>query len=146
MSAIATLTEPQPTTPHQSLLPEGWVRPKGYSNGIAAQGRFVLTGGVVGWNAQEEFVAKDFVGQFRQCLENIKAILAEGGARPEHVVRLTWYITSRAEYHASLRDVGAVYREVMGRVYPAMAVVEVSGLMEPTAKIEIEATAIIPTA
>lgn len=128
----------------QILQPPGWRRPKGYSNGIAADGRLVMTGGLIGWNADEEIVSDDFVDQFRQVLLNIKAVLAEAGAGPEHLVRLTWYVTDKAEYLARAADVGAAYRDVLGRVYPAMAVVEVSALMEDRAKVEIEATAVIP--
>lgn len=128
----------------QILQPPGWRRPKGYSNGIAADGRLVMTGGLIGWNADEEIVSDDFVDQFRQVLLNIKAVLTEAGAGPEHLVRLTWYVTDKAEYLARAADVGAAYRDVLGRVYPAMAVVEVSALMEDRAKVEIEATAVIP--
>lgn len=128
----------------QILQPPGWRRPKGYSNGIAADGRLVMTGGLIGWDANEEIVSDDFVDQFRQVLLNIKAVLAEAGAGPEHLVRLTWYVTDKAEYLARAADVGAAYRDVLGRVYPAMAVVEVSALMEDRAKVEIEATAVIP--
>ncbi len=126
------------------LQPPGWVRPKGYSNGIMADGRLVFTGGLIGWNGNEEIVSDDFVEQFRQVLHNIVAVLAEAGARPEHLARLTWYVTDKAEYLARAAEVGAAYRDILGRVYPAMAVVEVSALMEDRAKIEIEATAVVP--
>ena len=126
------------------LHPPGWARPKGYSNGVAARGLLVFTGGVVGWDAQETFTATDFAGQFAQVLDNILAILAEAGAGPEHVVRMTWYVLSREEYVAALPEVGRAYRERMGRNFPAMAVVEVSALMEAAARLEIEATAVVP--
>ncbi len=129
---------------HDVLQPVGWVRPKGYANGIAATGRMVLTAGVIGWTAEEKIEADDFVGQFRQVLQNTLAILAEGGAGPEHIVRMTWYITDRDEYLAAARDVGAIYRELLGRNFPAMAVVIVAGLIEPAAKLEIETMAVVP--
>lgn len=128
----------------KTLLPPGWPRPKGYSNGISARGRSIFTAGVVGWNEKEEFAASDLVGQFRQVLLNILAILAEDGAGPEHIVRMTCYVTSRDDYVAGLAGIGAAWRETMGRNFPAMAVVEVSALVEPAAKIEIEATAMVP--
>jgi enamine deaminase RidA (YjgF/YER057c/UK114 family) len=128
----------------KTLLPPGWPRPKGYSNGISARGRAIFTAGVIGWNEQEEFASADLAGQFRQVLINILAILAEDGARPEHVVRMTCYVTSRDEYVAGLAGIGAAWRETMGRNYPAMAVVEVSALVEPAAKVEIEAIAMVP--
>ena len=125
------------------LQPHGWPRPKGYSNGIAARGEMVFLAGVVGWDAEERFPS-GLVAQFRQALENIVAILAEGGAKPEHVVRMTWYITSRDDYLANGREMGAVYREIMGKHFPVMAVVQVVALMEAAAEIEIEVTAVIP--
>lgn len=125
------------------LQPHGWPRPKGYSNGIAARGEMVFLAGVVGWDAEERFPT-GLVAQFRQALENIVAILAEGGAKPEHVVRMTWYITSRDDYLAHGREIGAVYREIMGKHFPVMAVVQVVALMEAAAEIEIEVTAVIP--
>ena len=133
-------------TVHQSLLPPGWKRPRGYANGISASGRMVFTAGVVGWDAEERFVASDLAGQFRQVLVNTVAILAEGGAGPEHIARMTWYVTSRDEYIAGLDEIGAAYRELIGRNYPAMAVVEVAALVEAEAKVEIETIAIVPTA
>ena len=133
-------------TAHQSLLPPGWKRPRGYANGIAASGRMVFTAGVVGWDAEERFAAPDLAGQFRQVLLNTLAILAEGGASPEHIVRMTWYITSRDDYLAQIAEIGAAYRDLIGRTYPAMAVVEVAALVEAAAKIEIETIAIVPTA
>jgi enamine deaminase RidA (YjgF/YER057c/UK114 family) len=131
-------------TAHRTLLPPGWPRPRGYANGIAATGRLVFTGGVVGWDAQERFVAHTLAGQFRQVLANTLAILAEGGAGPEHVVRMTWYVTDVAAYRASLSEIGAAWRELMGKNFPAMAVVEVSALVERAALIEIETTAVVP--
>jgi enamine deaminase RidA (YjgF/YER057c/UK114 family) len=128
----------------RALLPPGWPRPKGYSNGISARGRTIFTAGVVGWTAEERFAARDLAGQFAQVLRNILIILAEDGAGPEHVVRMTCYVTSRDAYVASLAEIGAAWRETMGRNYPAMAVVEVSALVEPEALIEIEATAMVP--
>ena len=128
----------------RALLPPGWPRPKGYSNGISARGRTIFTAGVVGWDAEERFVAADLAGQFAQVLRNIVAILAEDGAGPEHLVRMTCYVTSCDEYLASLPAIGAAWRETMGRNYPAMAVVEVSRLVEPAARVEIEATAMVP--
>lgn len=126
------------------LLPPGWPRPRGYSNGISARGRLIFTAGVVGWDQEQRFVAPDLTGQFRQVLLNTLAILAEDGAGPEHVVRMTWYVVSRDEYVAEAGAIGAVYRELMGRHFPAMAVVEVAGLVEPEARIEIETTAVVP--
>ena len=127
-----------------AIEPTGWVRPKGYSNGMVAQGRLLVTGGLIGWDAQERFSSDDFVDQLRQTLQNTLAVLAAGGARPEHVVRMTWYITDKREYLARRREVGAVYRQVIGKHFPAMAVVEVSALLEDRAKVEIETTAVIP--
>jgi enamine deaminase RidA (YjgF/YER057c/UK114 family) len=129
---------------HHVLQPTGWARPRGYVNGIAATGRLVFTAGVIGWTAEEKIEAPDFVGQFRQILVNTLAILAEGGAGPEHIVRMTWYITDRDEYLAAGREVGAIYREMLGRNFPTMAVVIVAGLIERAAKIEIETTAVVP--
>lgn len=127
------------------LQPEGWPAPKGYANGMMAEGRIVVTGGVVGWDPNGVFPA-NFVGQVRQTLQNIRDILAEAGAEPHHLVRLTWYVTDVEEYRASLPELGAAYREVFGRSYPAMAVVQVVRLVEPQARVEIEATAVLPTA
>ena len=126
------------------LQPPGWVRPKGYSNGIAARGRTVVVAGMVGWTAQERFETDDFVGQAAQALRNIVAVLAEAGARPDHLVRLTWFVTDKREYLAAGKDLGAAYRAVIGRHYPVMSVVEVKGLIEDGAKLEIEATAVVP--
>lgn len=128
----------------QILQPPGWAQPKGYANGIAAKGRLVFLAGMVGWNRQGIFESDDFVKQARQALQNIVETLAEAGGRPEHVVRLTWFILSRKEYLAQLDALGLAYREIMGRHYPAMSVVEVRALIEDRAKVEIEATAVIP--
>ena len=131
----------------QILQPPGWARPKGFSNGIAVRGgTTVYIAGQVGWTAQERFEQKTFAGQFRQALANIVAVLGQAGGRPEHLVRLTWYVLDKQEYLASLREVGAAYREVIGRHYPTMAVVQVTGLVEAQARLEIEATAVIPDA
>jgi len=130
----------------QTLLPPGWPRPKGYANGITAEGRLVFIAGEVGWNPlTEKFDAKDFIGQFRQTLNNIVAIMTEAGAKPEHIVRMTWYVVDKREYLANLAGVGDAWRAIMGRVFPCMAAIEVKGLMEPEAKIEIETTAVVPT-
>ena len=126
------------------LQPEGWVTPKGYANGVAARGTMVFTGGQIGWNAQQQFETDDFIEQTRQTLQNVMAVLKEAGAGPEHMVRMTWYVIDRDEYNSRLKELGAVYREVLGKNFPAMACVQVAGLMEERAKIEIEATAVIP--
>lgn len=126
------------------LQPAGWPRPKGYSNGIKASGELVFLAGLVAWNEKEEITAADVAGQARQIFSNMVAVLAEAGAGPEHLVRLTWYVTDKDEYLACGREIGAAWREIIGRHYPAMAVVEVRGLVETGAKIEIEATAVIP--
>ena len=125
-------------TVHEILQPPGWVRPKGYANGIAAEGRMVFTAGVVGWDGEERFVATDLAGQFRQVLENTRAILAEGGAGPEHIVRMTCYVTSRDDYLAQLPAIGTAWREVLGKTFP------VSALVEREALVEIETTAVVP--
>ena len=130
-------------TIHETLLPAGWPRPKGYANGIAAEGRMIFTGGIVGWDEAGRF-EKTLARQFRQLLVNMLAVLGEAGAGPEHIVRMTWYVTDVAEYRDSVREIGADYRELMGRNFPTMAVVEVRGLVEPEAKIEIETTAVLP--
>lgn len=129
---------------HQVLQPPGWAKPRGYANGIAASGRLVFVAGQIGWNAEGRFASGRLADQVRQALENIVAVLAEAGGRPEHLVRLTWYVTSRAEYLAEVGAVGAAYREVLGRHFPAMSLVEVAALVEERAKVEIEATAVIP--
>jgi enamine deaminase RidA (YjgF/YER057c/UK114 family) len=126
------------------LHPAGWPRPKGYSNGIEVRGRQIYVAGLIGWNAEEQFEHTDLPGQFRQILLNLVAILAEAGARPEHVVRMTWYITDKQAYSLSAKAIGEVYRSIMGRAYPVMAVVQVVALMEDEALIEIEATAVVP--
>lgn len=126
------------------LQPEGWVKPIGYSNGMAARGRLVFVGGQVGWNAEQQFETDDFAGQVRQTLENIVAILAEAGARPEHITTMTWYFTSKQEYLANLKGLGQAYRDVIGKHFPAMAAVEVTALVEDRAKVEIQAMAVIP--
>jgi enamine deaminase RidA (YjgF/YER057c/UK114 family) len=128
----------------QVLQPPGWPRPRGYSNGIAASGRQVFIAGQVGWDTQGRFVSTGLAAQVRQALANVCAVLAQAGAGPEHVVRLTWYLTSRAEYYAELAEIGAAYRDVMGKHFPTMSVVQVVALMEADAKVEIEATAVIP--
>ena len=128
----------------QILQPPGWARAKGFSNGIAASGRLVFIAGQVGWTGEGKWQARDFAGQFRQALANIIAVLQEAKGRPEHIVRLTWYVLDKREYLAALKEVGAAYRELMGRHYPTMAVVQVSGLVEDEARLEIEATAVIP--
>lgn len=129
----------------KTLLPEGWPRPSGYSNGIMAEGRMVFVAGQIGWTKDMVFEASDFLGQLRQTLENTLAVLAEAGAGPEHITRMTWYVTDRDEYLANLSGMGAIWRELMGKNYPAMACVAVSGLMEPQARVEIETTAVLPT-
>lgn len=131
-------------TRHRVLQPAGWMPPKGYSNGIEARGRVIAVGGQIGWDAQCRFHTSDFVGQARQALQNIVAVLAEAGAGPEHIIRMTWYVVDKREYLAANRQLGAVYREVMGRNFPAMSAVQVSGLMEDAARVEIEATAVVP--
>ena len=126
------------------LQPDGWVPPKGYANGMSARGTMVFTGGQIGWNAQQQFETDDFIAQTAQTLRNVAAVLAAGGAGPEHMVRMTWYVLDRNEYNARLKELGAVYREVMGRNFPAMTCVQVAGLMEARAKVEIEVTAVVP--
>jgi enamine deaminase RidA (YjgF/YER057c/UK114 family) len=126
------------------LQPQAWPRPKGYSNGMMAQGRQVFVAGQVGWDSEGRFASPALAGQVKKALENILAVLAEADGKPEHIVRLTWYVTSRDEYHAELREIGAAYRDVMGKHFPTMSVVQVVGLMEKDAKVEIEATAVVP--
>ena len=128
----------------KDLCPRGWPRPKGYSNAMAARGRMVFTAGVVGWNEQQNFVEKSLAGQFAQTLRNIVAILECDGAYPKNIARLTCYVTSIDEYLASAKEIGAAWREIMGKHYPAMALVEVKALVESAAKIEIETTAVVP--
>lgn len=129
---------------HRILQPEGWARPKGYANGVSATGRTIFVAGQIGWDAQQQLVSGGLVAQARQALANIVAVLAVDGAKPEHIVRLTWYVTSRADYLAAAEPLGAAYREVIGRHFPAMTAVEVSALMESGAVVEIEATAVVP--
>jgi len=126
------------------LQPEGWPRAKGYSNGVAARGRMVFVSGMIGWDAQGVFRTTDFAGQVRQALLNIVAVLAAGGARPEHIVRMTWYVVDKREYVAAYPAIGVAYREILGRHFPAMTAVEVAALIEDAARVEIEATAVIP--
>ena len=129
---------------HQLIQPEGWERPKGYANGIAARGTQIYVGGMVGWNAQQQFESDDFLQQTGQALCSILAVLQAAGAGPEHMVRMTWYVTSRDLYVAALKGLGPVYRDVMGRNFPAMTCVAVSGLVEERALVEIEVTAVLP--
>ena len=128
----------------QVLHPKHWAAAKGFANGIAAEGKQVFVAGQVGWNAEQTFESDDFAAQTEQALRNIVEVLAEAGARPEHIVRLTWYVTSKQEYISRLRDVGAAYRRVLGRHFPAMTLVQVVALVEDRAKVEIEATAVVP--
>ena len=129
---------------HTILQPEGWAKPIGYANGVAATGRTVFVGGQVGWNAACEFESDDFVEQVRQTLKNVVAILAEGGAEPTHITSMTWYFTDKKEYLGNLKGIGQAYREIIGRHFPAMAAMQVVALVEDRAKIEIQATAVVP--
>ena len=129
---------------HDLLHPPGWRPALGYSNGVAASGRMLFLAGMIGWNAEQEFESDDFVEQAAQALRNIVAVLSEGGARPEHLVRLMWYVTDRDEYMAGQRALGGAYREIIGKHFPAMALVQVVALVEDRAKVEIEATAVVP--
>jgi enamine deaminase RidA (YjgF/YER057c/UK114 family) len=129
---------------HTILQPEGWAKPIGYANGMAASGRTIFVGGQIGWNGRCEFETDDFVAQVRQTLENIVAILAEGGAEPHHITSMTWYFIDKTEYVGNLRGIGQAYRDIIGRHFPAMAAVQVVALVEDRAKIEIQATAVIP--
>jgi enamine deaminase RidA (YjgF/YER057c/UK114 family) len=126
------------------IQPPDWAEPKGYANGILARGALLFVGGQIGWNAQQEFESDDFVAQTRQTLQNIADVLKAGGAGPEHMVRMTWYVVDRDEYVASLRELGGVYREIMGKNFPAMTCVQVAGLVEARARVEIEVTAVLP--
>ena len=128
----------------KKLQPPDWAEPKGYANGIMARGALIFVGGQIGWNAAQEFESDDFIAQTRQALKNIAAVLRAANAGPEHMVRMTWYVTDRLEYSARLKELGSVYREVMGKNFPAMTCVEVSGLVEDRARIEIEVTAMLP--
>lgn len=128
----------------KKLQPPDWAEPRGYANGILTKGALIFVGGQIGWNASQQFESDDFIAQTRQALLNITAVLNVGGAGPEHMVRMTWYVTDRVEYLARLKELGCVYREIMGKNYPAMTCVEVSGLVEDRALIEIEVTAVLP--
>lgn len=128
----------------RAIQPSGWPRPKGYANGMVAEGRLLVTGGLIGWDEQERFPSDDFIDQVRQTLSNTVCVLASGGAGPEHIVRMTWYVTDKREYLGRRRELGTVYRQTIGRHFPAMAVVEVAALLEDRAKVEIETTAVIP--
>ena len=129
---------------HQVIQPEGWAPAKGYANGMLSADGHLFVGGQIGWTAQQKFEAHDFIGQMKQALMNIRAVVETAGGTPEDIMRLTWYVTDKAEYLAAQADVGRAYREVMGRHFPAMAMVVVAGLIEDEAKLEIEATAVIP--
>ena len=128
----------------KKLQPPDWLEPKGYANGVMACGSLIFVGGQIGWNAQQQFESDDFVAQTRQALVNIVAVLDAGGAGPEHMVRMTWYVTDRVEYSSRLKELGSVYREIMGKNFPAMTCVQIAGLVEERAKIEIEVTAVLP--
>ena len=129
---------------HGQILPEGWVEPKGYANGIlCSSGKTLYIGGQIGWNASAEFQTDDFVAQVEQALINVKAVLSAAGGGPEHMARMTWYLTSKRAYEENLRPIGRVYREVMGRHFPAMSVLQVVALIEDRAQVEIEVTAVI---
>lgn len=128
----------------QHLQPPGWAPAKGYANGIAARGTQIFVGGQIGWNAQQQFETDDFIAQVHQALANVAAVLKVAGAGPEHMVRMTWYVTDRVEYNSRLKELGGVYRDVMGKHFPAMTCVQVAALMEERAKVEIEVTAVIP--
>ncbi|MBN9045495.1 MAG: RidA family protein [Rhizobiales bacterium] len=129
---------------HKTLQPQGWARPIGYANGVEARGRLIFIGGQVGWNGQQQFETDDFVEQTGQTLQNIVDVLAEAGGRPEHITSMTWYFTDKAEYNANLKSIGRVYRDIIGKHFPAMAAVQVVALVEDRAKIEIQAHAVIP--
>lgn len=129
---------------HTILQPEGWAKPVGYANGMAATGRTLFVGGQIGWNENYVFETDDFVEQVRQTLKNVVAVLAAGGAEPKHITSMTWYFTDMAEYSSNLKDIGKVYRETIGKHFPAMAAMQVMALVEDRAKIEIQATAVIP--
>jgi len=143
LAVLSTEAKDETRSMAQVLQPSGWPMPKGYANGIAAEGRIVITGGVIGWDVEER-LADGFVAQVRQTLSNIAAILAEAGARPEHLVRLTWYVVDMDEYLANLKELGKIYRTIFGAHYPAMALLQVVRLVEKAARVEIEATAVIP--
>ena len=126
------------------LQPAGWARPRGYANGVAASGRTVSVSGMIGWDGQGVFHTEDFAGQVRQALQNVVEVLAEAGAGPEHIVRMTWYVVDKREYLGAQKEIGAAYRDIIGRHYPAMTAVQVAGLIEDKARVEIEVTAIVP--
>ena len=126
------------------LQPPGWEAPRGYANGVKVRGTMIFVGGQIGWNALQQFESDDFIAQTRQTLQNIRAVLQAGGAGPQHMVRMTWYVVDRVEYISRLKELGAVYREVMGKNFPAMTCVQVAGLVEARARIEIEVTAVLP--
>ncbi len=126
------------------LQPVHWPRPKGYANGVAASGRTIFVSGMIGWDAQGQFAATDFVGQVRQALKNVIEVLAEANARPEHIVRMTWYVVDKQEYTNAYKEIGRVYREIIGTHYPAMTAVQVAALIEDAARVEIEVTAVVP--
>lgn len=128
----------------QTLQPATWTPPKGYTNGIAVRGTQIFVAGQIGWNAQQQFTSDTLAAQVKAALANIVAVLAEANGRPEHIVRLTWFITNRDDYYAQLKEIGAAYREIMGKHFPPMSVVQVVALMEAQAKVEIEATAVVP--
>jgi enamine deaminase RidA (YjgF/YER057c/UK114 family) len=128
----------------KTLLPPGWKQPKGYANGIEAQGRLIFVAGQIGWTAEEAFETDDLVGQVRQALENVMAVIEEGGAKAHNIVRMTWYVTDKRAYLAARKEIGKAYRDIIGEHYPAMTLVEVKALLEDRAKVEIEATAVIP--
>jgi enamine deaminase RidA (YjgF/YER057c/UK114 family) len=129
---------------HRTIQPEGWAAPKGYANGVEARGRQLFIGGQVGWNAQQQFESDDFVAQVEQALRNVAAVLTAAGGEPRHLVRVNWYVTDKTEYAARQREIGEAYRRVLGRNFPAMTLLVVAGLLEPRAKVEIEATAVLP--
>jgi enamine deaminase RidA (YjgF/YER057c/UK114 family) len=139
MSEVGTMGES-----HEFLHPKNWKQPKGFANGIVAEGRLVFLAGQVGWNAEQKFDSADFVAQVRQALANIVTLVGEAGGRPEHITRLTWYVTDKAEYLSRLTEVGRVYRDVMGKHFPTMTLVQVVALVEDLARVEIEATAVVP--
>lgn len=131
-------------SPHEMLHPSNWKAPIGYANGVAASGKTLYLGGLIGWNGQQEFESDDFVEQIAQTLQNIKDVLAAGNAAPEHLVRMTWYITDKQDYLSNLKGIGKAYRDIIGSHYPAIAMVQVAALIEDRAKVEIEATAVLP--
>jgi len=131
-------------TPHEAILPDGWPRPKGYANGVAAKGRMLFIAGMIGWDANEQFPGDDFAAQARQALENVAAVLRKAGGRGDNIVRMTWYVTDKREYLAAAKDIGRAFREIIGHYDIAMTAVEVKALIEDRAKVEIEATAVLP--